>query len=34
MSEPSTNWNRLYLLLVLVLAVLIGLFYAITRYYA
>ncbi|AGA79683.1 hypothetical protein Echvi_3467 [Echinicola vietnamensis DSM 17526] len=34
MSEPSVNWNRLYLLLILVLAGLIVLFYGITRYYS
>lgn len=34
MNEPSTNWNKLYIMLVAVLAILILVFYAISRYYA
>lgn len=34
MSDKKVNWNRLYVLLLLVLAVLILLFYQMTRYYS
>lgn len=34
MSDKKVNWNRIYLLLLLVLAVLVLLFYLMTRYYS
>jgi len=34
MSEKKVNWNRLYMLLILVLGILVLLFYIMTQYYS